>query len=447
MVRAGASPRRAVNKLEKNSMKAKPFHRFSRIAIGALGLAIAMSFASGCSSSAQNDANGTGGRAGSGGVTLQGGSPGIGGAVAGHGGTVVTGSTSSSGGAIGTGGKPGSGGATDSGGTCGETLATATAAAIPSDGRFLAGSIGSPLDGYTDSIFVNPAGDRIYFTHSFLTTTDFIGVTTNQPHGATLPGQTLGAGLDYNTDLYYVEWNGTAWSAPTNLGSAIDGTKINSLGNECCVWLDDSETEIIFYRDTFELSALGPRGNYRATRADRNAAWGTPVLLSGKYGSLDQSTTRYRHDLQKTASGDLYLWEKDGDTSTLQYGKCDGQGGNDAPVLVPGMEALGVQHNTQPWISRDELTLLFNTRTTGDTTLNRMTRPNRCTAWGNLTTVPITSFGDPSGVAVWGEPSFSRAENYMLFIRFDTSQTGWPAQMMFSKGEPATGFQAPVKLN
>jgi hypothetical protein len=52
-----------------------------------------------------------------------------------------------------------------------------------------------------------------------------------------------------------------------------------------------------------------------------------------------------------------------------------------------------------------------------------------------------------SGVAVWGEPTLSRSESYMLFIRFDTSQIGWPAQIMFSKGAPATGFQLPVKLN
>jgi hypothetical protein len=330
---------------------------------------------------------------------------------------------------------------------CEKTLATAAAAPVPSDGRFSAGAITSPRDGYTDSVFLNAAGDRLYFAHSFLTVTDFLGVTSNQPHGVTLPGQTVGAGLDYNTDLYYVEWIGSAWSAPINLGSAIDGAKINSLGNECCVWLDDSETEIVFYRDNFDLPALGPRGNFRATRADRDAAWGTPVLLPGRYGSVDQSASRYRHDLQKTASGDLYLWEKDGGASTLQYGRSDGHGGNDAPATIPGMEALGVQHHTQPWVSRDERTLLFNTRTTGDTTLSRMTRPDRCTSWRGLTTVPTTGFGDPGGVAVWGEPTFSRSENYMLFVRFDTSQTGWPAQIMFTEGLPGTAFQAPVKLN
>ena len=410
--------------------------------LGLLWLVFVVLAASGCSSSTKNGAGGTGSEMGSGGISQQGGNPGSGG-VTGQGGT------SSSGGGTPTTGSTGgiANGGTTTVAECGKTLATATAAAIPSDGRFSPGSIANPMDGYTDSIFLNAAGDRIYFTHSFLTTTDFLGVTSNQPHGAILPGQTVGAGIDYNTDLYYVEWNGTAWSVPINLGSAIDGTKINSLGNECCVWLDDSETEIIFYRDTFDLPALGSRGNFHAMRTDRNAPWGTPVLLPGSYGSVDQSATRYRHDLQKTASGDLYLWEKDGDTSTLQYGKSDGLGGNDAPKLIPGMEVLGTQHNTQPWISRDELTLLFNTRTTGDTTLTRMTRPDRCAPWEGLTSVLTTGFNDPSGVAVWGEPTLSRSENYMLFIRFDTSQIGWPAQMMFSKGDPATGFQAPVILN
>jgi len=408
---------------------------------GVLGLAFLVLAAYGCG--AKSGASGAEGGMGSGSISQPDGSFGSGG-MTGRGGASDSGGGTQP--AVGTGGTSTVETATDAG--CEKTPATTIAAEIPSDGRFSAGAIGSPRDGYTDSIFINAAGDRVYFTHSFLTTTDFLGVTSNQPHGETLPGQTVGAGIDYNTDLYYIEWNGTAWSVPINLSGAIDGTKINSLGNECCVWLDDSETEIIFYRDTFDLPALGPRGNFRASRTDRNAQWGTPVLLPGSYGSEDQSTVRHRHDLQKTASGDLYLWEKDGDTSTLLYGSSDGLGGNSAPTLIPGMEALGAQHNTQPWISRDELTLLFNTRTAGDTTLNRMTRPDRCTKFGNLTSVPTVGFGDPSGVAVWGEPTLSRSENYMLFIRFDTSQVGWPAQVMFSKGGPATGFlQTPVQLD
>ena len=167
-----------------------------------------------------------------------------------------------------------------------------------------------------------------------------------------LPGQTLGAGLDWNTDLYYIEWNGSSWSAPINLGSAVNGTAVNSLGNECCEWLNETETEIIFYRDNFDLLAdLGPRGNFRATRATRNDPWSTPVLLPGDYGSGNQSSTIYRHDIHKTASGDLYLWEHDNsllNKGRLLFGKWNGSGW-DAQVTIAGSDSS--DDETQPWVS------------------------------------------------------------------------------------------------
>ncbi len=323
--------------------------------------------------------------------------------------------------------------------------------AIPTDGRFAAASIAMPVDGYTDSIFINSLGDRIYFTHSYLTATDFVGLTFGMATGTQLSGHTIGAGLDYNSDLYYIQWiaSSSSWSTPINAGSAFDGSQVNSLGNECCMWLDDSETEIIFYRDTFNIPALGPRGNFMAIRVNRDAPWGAPTLLPGDYGSSNQSTSTYRHDIHKTASGDLYLWESNttAGTATLLYGKKSGSSW-DVPVLLSGMESMGAQHNTQPWVSRDELTLLFNTRgPSGDTSLRKMTRPDICSSWENLTTIPITGFSDPSGLAVWGEPTFNRSENYMLFIRFDTTSSGWPVQMMFSPGTPGTSFATPTLLN
>jgi len=164
--------------------------RLRSSALSSIRLVFMVLAANACSSSAGNGASGAGGQKGSGGISQQGGIPGSGGitgqggAFSSGGGTPATGSTG--------------GNATERATTvseCEETLATATAAAIPSDGRFSPGSIAQPIDGYTDSIFLNAAGDRIYFTHSFLTTTDFLGVTSNQPHGAMLPGQTVGDGI------------------------------------------------------------------------------------------------------------------------------------------------------------------------------------------------------------------------------------------------------------
>ena len=316
------------------------------------------------------------------------------------------------------------------------------------DERFAASSITSPVEGYIDSIFINAMGNRIYFLHSKLAPNDFLSGTINYSEAELLTGHTVGAGLDWNTDLYYIEWNGSSWSVPVNLGSADDGTKINSLANESCVWLNETETEIIFYRENLGLPVLGENGNYRATRATINDSWSQPVPLDATYGTVDQSTDRYRHDIQKTASGDLYLWEHD-DTyvnkKRLLYGEW-----NDAtwlaPVIVPGTDSA--DDETQPWVSADEMTLLFNRRAaTGNTKLMCMTRADTSAAWSNLVEVSLDGFADPAGMTVWGEPTFSSSESYMLYIRFDTSKDPWKADIMFSIGCPCSGFGPPVRLN
>lgn len=318
----------------------------------------------------------------------------------------------------------------------------------PEPDRFAAGAIGGPSAGYVDSVFVSSAADRVYFLHSPLSVNDFLaGAGTVDPANL-LPGHTVGAGLDWNTDLYEVAWLGTTWSAPRNLGSAIDGSAVNSLADECCVWLDDAETELIFYRETFGLPALGPRGNYRATRASRDAPWGRPELLPGVLGSVGQTASVYRHDLQRTASGDLYLWEHDPARTgkgRLLRAAWDGAGWG-APAEVPGSDSG--DDETQPWVSRDERTLLFDRRAAdGSTTLWRMSRSSRGEPWGAPAEVPLTGFADANGNTIWGEPTLSRSEDFMLFVRFDTAQTPWRARLMFARGSPGTGFGPPVPLN
>jgi len=275
-----------------------------------------------------------------------------------------------------------------------------------------------------------------------------INGTSIYPTVDPLPGQTLGAGLDWNTDLYYIEWNGSSWSAPINLGSAFDGTAVNSLGNECCEWLNGTETEIIFYRDSFDNAALGPRGNFRSTRATRNDPWSTPILLPGDYGSENQSSTVYRHDIHKTASGDLYLWEHDNslpNKGRLLFGKWNGSGW-DAQVIIAGTDSI--DDETQPWVSHDELTLLFNRRgSSGDTALMRMSRASTSDPWGNLVSVSLQNFADSTGNLIWGEPTLPSTENYMLFIRFNTDQLPWKAQMMYSDGNLVQGYKTPIPIN
>lgn len=316
------------------------------------------------------------------------------------------------------------------------------------DNRFQKNALASPTGGYVDSVFINALGDRIYFLHSVYSVNDFMNGTSNDPPVAFLPGHTEFPGLEWNTDLYYVEWNGSSWSAPKNLGSSFNGSAVNSPGNECCVWLNETETEIIFYRDTFDLAALGPRGNFRVSRATRDDLWGTPVLLPGDYGSGNQSASIYRHDIHKTASGDLYLWENDkslANKGRLLFGKWNGVAW-DVPAAIAGSDSQNDE--SQVWVSRDELTMLFNRRdSTGNTSLMRMTRASMTSAWGALETVSVLNVADSNGQAIWGEPTLATTEDYMLFIRFDTGQSPWKAQIMYSGGNPAQGFGTPIPLN
>ncbi len=321
-------------------------------------------------------------------------------------------------------------------------------AVIPQDGRFNESAIARPNEGYIDSIFINAGGNRIYFLHSKLAPNDFLNGTINYPEADLLPGHTTGVGLDWNTDLYYVEWDGASWSGPENLGSSIDGSNINSLASECCVWLNESETEIIFYRENLGLPALGDSGNYISTRSDIDDPWDPPVLMASRYGALDQSEDKYRHDIQKTASNDLYLWEQDASSdnnSRLLYGQWNGTAWLD-PVTIPGTDS--VSDETQPWVSVDELTLIFNRRgADANTSLIKMTRSDSSSSWGNLTQVALTGFADPADLIVWGEPTLPKTENYMLYIRFDTSVAPWNADIMFAPGSPGEGFGPPVDLN
>ena len=310
---------------------------------------------------------------------------------------------------------------------------------------FAAGSISSPSMGYIDSIFINASGDRIYFLHSVLSANDFLGGTVIYPQAPFLPGhQGQGTGVFWNSDLYVIAWTGSAWGTPENLGS-----QINTLGNECCVWLNPEETEIIFFRDNLTLP-IGPSGNFVATRPSRSHPWGTPVALPGDYGTTNQNPSAgvYRHDIHKTASGDLYLWENGsgGNGDELIYGRFNGSG-YDLPVLLTA--ANSVRDETQVWVSPDERTMLLNRRDaiSGETELVRLTRPDTTSAWGGLFSLPVAGFADAAGRLVWGEPTLPASQSHLLFIRFETSALPWQAQIMYAPGNPATGFGAAVKLN
>ena len=310
--------------------------------------------------------------------------------------------------------------------------------------------------GYIDSPFINKAGDRIYFIHSIFSPRVLDGSAApdecSHVQVPQLPGHATTPGLEWNTDIYYVEWNGAQWAEPTNLGAPI-----NSLGMECCMWLNDDETELIFNRVS-DLDGdgkdgdmgLSPTGNYIATRADRNASWSEPVPLPGAYGIQSQTTTEYRHDIHKAPSGNLYLWEKfnNGDI-LLRFGARTGGTYSDPiyadPVTING----STNYETQVWVNDSETQLVFNHRqANGETDLYTQKRATKDEPWEPATAVSLTGFTDSNGSAIWGEPSFDQSENFMVFVRFDTTEAKcWTPVLMVSPGNISSGFSTPTTLN
>jgi len=330
---------------------------------------------------------------------------------------------------------------------------------LPGDERFEEGIMPDVLKsgGYIDSPFINSAGDRIYFIHSIYSPSVLDPLQPVGPEQCShvqaeqLPGHTTTEGLEWNTDIYYVQWDGAQWSEPINLGATV-----NSLAMECCMWLNDDETEIIFATtsdldndDVDEDLGTRPTGNYISTRAHRDDPWDTPIALPGKYGTEAQSNDNSRHDIQKVPSGNLYLWEhfEDGD-NLLVFGERTG-GTDTNPVYAEPAVIEGSQHSdTQLWVNDDETRLLYNHREGTETELHLRARESSSDAWGAASALDAIGFADPAGMNIWGEPSFDHSGSFIIFARFNTSDSScWTPDLMFSPGDLASGFSAPTVLN
>ena len=311
--------------------------------------------------------------------------------------------------------------------------------------------------GYIDSTFINKSGDRIYFLHSPFSPSVLDGRSTpdkcSHTEAPMLPGHTTTPGLEWNTDLYYVEWSGDQWSEPINVGAPI-----NSLGMECCVWLNEDETEII-YNTTSDLDGDGvdgdlgllPTGNYRATRADRDSAWSDPVALPGEYGTEGQGEVAvWRNDIEKVPSGNLYLWERTLEgKNLLVFGERTG-GTDDDPTYAAPVNIAGTTHSeTQVWVNETETRLVYNHREdSGQTELHTRSRASTEDPWGESFIVSTTGFADAEGNDIWGEPSFDHSEEFLLLTRFDTSDADcWTPDLIVSWGDVENGYEGVTVLN
>lgn len=122
--------------------------------------------------------------------------------------------------------------------------------------------------GHIDSPFMMPDESAIYFPHSPVSTRGFLrwSVPWTTPASQPFPGHHGTRTLNwYNTDLYVSLRNPSGdYGRPENLGSAI-----NSEHLECCPWVNEEQTVLIFSRDAFahERSKTGTFVSRRPNKA------------------------------------------------------------------------------------------------------------------------------------------------------------------------------------
>lgn len=329
-----------------------------------------------------------------------------------------------------------------------------TVSAVPSTGKWGPGVISSPSYGWIDSPFISYDGNRIYFMHTPYTILDFAndpaGVTASFPVGPYLPGAQIDPAHPKFTDLFFIEWNtGTStWSAPATVGD------INTASNgECCIWLSDDELVAVFHRD-----GVDGKVNVRAHRSTKNDTdWIEDYSFEPGLWAAN-TPTDYRADVAfspvtfeafatqvraASVSSNLSRIVRSSQSASPPY-----SGTSNVTAYYPGLDASGVDE-TQPYISRSELTMLFNRRSSGKpTTLWRTTRSSPTTTiWEAPLEVTTTGFTDSIGSGLWGEISMDQTEAFAIAVIFDTTVPGWTSRLVHSVGTPNGSFARPTWLS
>jgi len=292
--------------------------------------------------------------------------------------------------------------------------------------------------GYVDSPFIIPDGSAIYFLHSVASTYDMLTANPSaRPVTDYLPGhQGQGGPYWWNTDIYvsYKNPDGT-WGEPQNLGP-----NINTEHMECCPWVNDDQTVLIFTRESVTDPSLS--GSFISRRENKGEPWGVPERLHGELG--DYATNGF-HNFHLTPGGDLYFETSYPGNAVLYWAK--GIGGYQWAEAEPLDGVLQSDlDDTQPWLNGEETLLCFNRRDeSGNTELLCADRPSPSSPWGSPSVVEVVDFADPAGALVWGEPSFTE-DGTMFFVRFDTSTTGWDAELLQAPRNNDGSYGPPERL-
>lgn len=293
--------------------------------------------------------------------------------------------------------------------------------------------------GYIDSPYVLRSGKAIYFLHSPAPVKGF-GFPWADPATQPLPGHHAKDDplFWFNSDLYVSRRNPDgSFGPPRNLGN-----QINTKHLECCVWVNEAETALLFTRESLDNEDTSPTGNYIVRRNSPDQPWGQPHRLSGELGRYLEGG-RGIHDLHPGKSGNVYGWsEKAGGHIFAASG---GLSHHPAPARMLKTFTPDGWHDSQPWVNSGETEMIFNRWQDMDRELWFAKRPSRAVPWKRPQRIRLRGFADPNGHLVWGEPSFTK-EGTMYFVRFNTAREGWAAELMSARKNPDGSYGPPERL-
>ena len=187
---------------------------------------------------------------------------------------------------------------------------------------------------------------------------------------------------------------------------------------------NDTTPEVSYDGLTIYLASNRPGGAgvldiYRATRASRADAWGTPVRVPELSSATREASATTTDDLALVMEWDLAANQNDIYLAT----RASPQQPFGAPVLVPGIND-GVAPDGNPMLSLDGLVLYFDSARSGDTDLYRATRLSPSAAFG-----PPTLIGELASAATADSDTWISPDQRTLYFTSNRDGTAklWQA--------------------
>lgn len=158
------------------------------------------------------------------------------------------------------------------------------------------------------------------------------------------------------------------WSPPQtipalNMGGTVNNPKVTADG-------------LAIYFSSSRTPNMGGTDLWRSTRPDRLSAWSTPAPVSDLASAVN--------DYEPYAlSGELVLYftmDPANNPATYRSSRASTAQTWSAPIAVPGVDQPG--YDGSPWVTADELGIMFHSGRSGTTTLYRAVRSSAAATFG-----------------------------------------------------------------